>query len=115
MYFVSSQHDLEPFSTLLQITKFGGDPDHVVIWGESAGAGSVLQHMVSRDGRTLPPLFKAGITSSTFLPSQYLYNDTVPEVRFDCGDTYLKLLTAFLGNLLVRTGWNRVRPYQYKA
>ncbi|KDQ25028.1 hypothetical protein PLEOSDRAFT_1107944 [Pleurotus ostreatus PC15] len=61
------------------ITKFGGDPNHVVIWGESAGAGSVLQHMVSRDGQTRPPLFKAGITSSTFLPSQYLYNDTVPE------------------------------------
>ncbi|KAG9225197.1 hypothetical protein CCMSSC00406_0007028 [Pleurotus cornucopiae] len=66
-------------STPSQITKFGGDPNHVVIWGESAGAGSVLQHMVSRDGQTRPSLFKAGITSSTFLPSQYLYNDTVPE------------------------------------
>ncbi|KAJ6462025.1 Alpha/Beta hydrolase protein [Mycena vitilis] len=65
------------------IHKFGGDPQKVTIWGESAGAGSVLQQVVARNGKTNPPLFRAAITSSTFLPSQYLYNNRVPQTVFN--------------------------------
>ncbi|KAF9000854.1 Alpha/Beta hydrolase protein [Cyathus striatus] len=64
------------------IRKFGGDPTRVTIWGESAGAGSVLQHIVADGGHTTPPLFRAAITSSTFLPSQYAFNDVIPEGLF---------------------------------
>ncbi|KAK1234054.1 hypothetical protein PQX77_002748 [Marasmius sp. AFHP31] len=64
------------------IHKFGGDPTRVTIWGESAGAGSVLQQVIAEDGQTQPPLFRGAITSSTFLPSQYAFNDSIPEALY---------------------------------
>ncbi|KAH9481797.1 putative secreted lipase [Psilocybe cubensis] len=64
------------------ISKFGGDPQKVTIWGQSAGAGSVLQQVIANGGKTDPPLFRAAMTSSTFLPSQYKYNDRIPETLY---------------------------------
>lgn len=66
---------------ILKIHLFGGNPKQVTIWGQSAGAGSVIQHMIAHGGNTQPPLFHAAMTSSTFLPSQYNFDDPVPEVR----------------------------------
>ncbi|RDB16286.1 Lipase 5 [Hypsizygus marmoreus] len=64
------------------ITLLGGDPAKVSIWGECVGAGSVLQHVIAHNGRTTPPLFRAAITSSTFSPSQYKFDDRIPEALY---------------------------------
>ncbi|KAF5360988.1 hypothetical protein D9756_005145 [Leucocoprinus leucothites] len=64
------------------ISKFGGDPEKVTIWGQSCGGGSVILHLVANDGNTNPRLFRGGIASSAYVPPQYAYNNWIPERIF---------------------------------
>ncbi|KAJ7190377.1 Alpha/Beta hydrolase protein [Mycena pura] len=51
------------------ISKFGGNPNHVVIHGDSAGAGSVTHHLTAFGGRN-DGLFVGAIGESVFWPRE---------------------------------------------
>ncbi|KAF7546356.1 hypothetical protein G7046_g9325 [Stylonectria norvegica] len=51
------------------ISRFGGDPDHVVLQGVSAGAGSVALQLIAYGGRN-DNLFVGAIAESVFFPAQ---------------------------------------------
>lgn len=70
--------------------KFGGDPNHVVIQGVSAGAGSAALHLITNGGYN-ENLFVGAISESTFLPThppvselEYQFDRTVE--RAGCQD-----------------------------
>ncbi|KFY15435.1 hypothetical protein V491_05684 [Pseudogymnoascus sp. VKM F-3775] len=73
---------------------FGGDADHVVIHGDSAGGGSIAFHLTAYGGRN-DKLFAGAISESPFFPthrsvaqSEFQYNRFVEGVGCsDHGDT----------------------------
>lgn len=56
------------------IAQFGGDKDHVVIHGASAGAGSVSLQLAAYGGRD-DGLFVGAIAESVFWPGQFAYDN----------------------------------------
>ena len=61
------------------VEEFGGDPGDVSIWGQSAGGGSVVAHVIANSGRTSPALFSRALASSPFWPKTYKYD--APEAQ----------------------------------
>lgn len=58
-------------------TQFGGNPDHVVIHGASAGAGSVAHHLAAYGGRD-DGLFVGAIPESPWWPAQRTVAESQP-------------------------------------
>lgn len=95
------------------IVKFGGDPKHVVLGGDSAGAGSVTLQLAAYGGRN-DGLFHATIAESqsfgalrTISESQYQYDDLVRRTNCAGNDTLaclrkLDITTLQTNNILTR-------------
>ncbi|KAJ5110546.1 hypothetical protein N7532_001081 [Penicillium argentinense] len=82
------------------IQLFGGNPDHVVIHGDSAGAGSVALHLAAHGGEN-KNLFIGAVAESTFWPTQrtvgemeFQYKRFVKQVGCDDADDSLACLRS---------------------
>ena len=75
------------------IRRVGGDPDQLSLWGESAGAGSIVHHLVAKNGTEDPGFRKAVIQSPAFA-WQWDREGTLNEIYRNfsivagCGDTF---------------------------
>ncbi|ROW02519.1 hypothetical protein VMCG_06113 [Cytospora schulzeri] len=61
------------------IKHFGGDPEDVAIFGQSAGGGSVIAQVIANGGRTTPRLFQRALASSPYWLKTYQYDDPEAE------------------------------------
>ncbi|KAK3339864.1 carboxylesterase [Lasiosphaeria hispida] len=63
------------------IANFGGDPYSVSIWGQSAGAGSVIAQVIGR--KHDPPLFKQALASSPYWPKTYTHDSLEAQALYN--------------------------------
>lgn len=63
------------------ISKFGGDPKNVTIWGQSAGGGSVVAQTIATGNRGRK-LFTKAMSSSPFWPKTPRYNTAESEAIY---------------------------------
>ncbi|SPO00870.1 related to triacylglycerol lipase II precursor [Cephalotrichum gorgonifer] len=98
------------------ISKFGGDPDHVVIHGVSAGAGSVALHLAAYGGRD-DNLFVGAVAQSIFFPAhprvdelRYQFNATLDRLGCEDADNPMACLRGLSKESLQQEG-NQGQPF----
>ncbi|KAI1312579.1 carboxylesterase [Xylaria venustula] len=64
------------------IARFGGDPDRITVWGQSAGGGSVLAQVIADHGGQ-EPLFRQALASSPFWPKTHRVDAPEAQWRYD--------------------------------
>jgi len=67
--------------TQKNIAQFGGNPEDVAIWGQSAGGGSVLAQTIARGGQQ--KLFNRAMANSPFWPKTYQYDSPEAQLQYD--------------------------------
>ncbi|KAJ8120810.1 hypothetical protein ONZ43_g2578 [Nemania bipapillata] len=74
------------------ISQFGGDPDRITVWGQSAGGGSVVAQTIAdhdgsikdlKSGKDKGPLFRQALASSPFWPKTYRVDAPEAQWRYD--------------------------------
>ncbi|KAI1356541.1 carboxylesterase [Xylaria sp. FL0043] len=68
------------------IDRFGGDPERITVWGQSAGGGSVLAQAIADHGSVdddEKPLFRQALASSPFWPKTYRVDAPEAQWRYD--------------------------------
>ncbi|KAJ5668983.1 Carboxylesterase type B [Penicillium macrosclerotiorum] len=65
------------------IHHFGGNSQNVTIWGQSAGAGSVVAQVLANGRNGQPKLFSKALASSPFWPKTYSYDAPEAEAIYN--------------------------------
>ncbi|KAJ7193192.1 Alpha/Beta hydrolase protein [Mycena rebaudengoi] len=101
------------------ISEFGGDPNHVVIHGVSAGGGSVTHHLTAFGGRN-DGLFIGAIGESVFWPREAAVSEL--EFQFDlfadaagCLNVTNQMACLRAQNTSTLVAANVVHPFQGRA
>ncbi|KAM3086692.1 hypothetical protein ACMFMG_000817 [Clarireedia jacksonii] len=81
------------------IAEFGGDKGNVGIWGQSAGAGSVVAQVLSTSNSSSPPLFNHALASSPFWPKTYKYDAPEAQAIYDTMTNLTNCTGSPLGTL----------------
>jgi len=69
---------------------FGGDPSRVTVAGHSAGAGSLVSHLISNGGEGSLPFDQAVVMSPAFSPltAEVIYDRNLAMLEYFGWETY---------------------------